>query len=136
MATYNLSQLINKNLYSKGRLNARSNSTTNSRLLYTFEPNTYVGVIYSVVNEEDGPWFMVDRNVGGKTVTFFVKASAAGINVANLKEQGAMTVKEEVEAAAQANMSTGDKILNTAKKVGGYAVVAFFTYKAIQHFSK
>lgn len=129
MARYDLSQLVNKKLYARQKVNARSDASTSGRLLYTFQPKEFIGVIFSAVSRPDGTWLQVDRNLAGNTVSFFVKASAAGLDVDSLRDQGAMTVQEEARAEEEASKTTGDKIFETLEKFGVLAALAFVTLK-------
>lgn len=129
MPTFSLAQLTDKNLYAKQRVNARSGATVDSTLLYTFKPGEFIGTIYSVVNRPDGQWLQIDRNIGGLSKTFFVKASAAGLDLDNLRDQGALTTTQERKQAEEAAKTPGEKAFDLIKKVGIVTGVAFTVFQ-------
>jgi hypothetical protein len=132
MPTFNLGQLTGKTIYANSALNARSAASVDSTKLYTFKPGELVGVVFSAVSRPDGAWLMIDRVVNGTRVSFFVKASAAGIDVKKLIDQGAQTTQQEIKAEQEASVSTGEKIFGYIKKSGvviGAALLALQFYK-------
>lgn len=136
MARFNLSQLVNKSLYAKSKVNARSAATTASNLLYTFSPGEYIGVIFSGLSRPDGTWLQIDRNLAGKPVTFFVKASAAGLDVDGLRNQGAIDVDQERKQEIEDQKPTGQKIFEKVQRAAIIVGLAVGTFQLLKLYRK
>lgn len=125
MAIYSADEIIGKALYAKVPVQLKRLPEDSAKAVYTVAAGGKVGDVYSWLNFKPGVrknlyWMFYDEN----NKPYYVEHAEGRFNTEDLHEQGALTVKEQVEAERVKNLSLTDKIFSTLKVAGlGLAVV-------------
>ena len=129
MATYSVDQIIDKTLIAKKPIKVYRRAYDDAEVVQIIQPGQTVGVVYSYLLPGEGRssfmWTFDDAN--GKP--YYTKHDVGLYDVKALRDAGAITVAEETALAAEANMSTADKIFRYLKYVailgaGTFIVIA------------
>jgi len=95
--TFNVKQIIGKTLIAKARVNVRSsaNMTNDSNILYRSEIGDIIGIVSSWVQKGNQLWWEFEPD--NKYSYRYCLHSSGSFDVKSLKEQGALTPKQEEE---------------------------------------
>lgn len=97
---YNFSQLIGKTLFAdRNNVHTRTYANDIAPIANTYRKGQAIGVVFSWITKNSNTWFMLEDNN-------FLKYETGIINEDKIKEQGAQTVKEELEAQKQKENAT------------------------------
>lgn len=127
MATYNLSQLLNKSIFVIKDTECKRAAIDNYPVFYTVKKGNSLGRLKGWVSPNtyrDSYWFEFE-DVYKKT--FYVKIESGRFSISALNEQGALTVKEEVEQAKKKEEDAKKDGFDKTKEIatiGLYAVIA------------
>lgn len=132
MATYSANEIIGKTLIARRPVNLYRAANDNAQSIYEVEPGQNVGKVYSYLSPGDTRsvlyWQFYDQN--GRP--YYAKHLTGNFDISSLSEQGALTVEEQAEQAAEAEQTTSDKIFSTIKLLALYGVGAYLINAIIQ----
>lgn len=116
MPTFNADQIIDKTLIAKVNIPIYRYAEDGAPVVYTVKPGASVGVVYSYLlpkeNRTNLFWQFQDQN--GK---FYYTEHKQGIyDISALQQQGALTSAQVQQAAANAQLTTTDKIFKLVQK--------------------
>lgn len=119
MPIYSADQIIDKALFARVPVNVLRTAEDTAKPVYTAKPGERIGTVYAWLDVKPGTrknlyWMFYDQN----NKPYFVEHAEGRFNVDDLKEQGAITVKEQIEADRKKNLSATDKITNALKAAG------------------
>lgn len=103
MSTYSADQIIGKNLLANKPVNIYRLPDDNAKAVYTAKAGEYVGTVFSYIkpspekNRKFLYWQFKDQN----NKFFYVRHEEGAFDVKSLKDQGAITVKEQTEGENQ-----------------------------------
>jgi hypothetical protein len=116
MPTYNAEQIIGKTLIAKRPVNLYRFADDNAPVIYTVEPGNNVGVVYSYLNPNNARqtiyWTFYDSN----NKPYYAPHKTGDYDIKTLSEQGALTVVQQAQQAAEQNLSTTDKVFKLVQK--------------------
>lgn len=148
MSLVNVSQLIDKTLYTKGKTNVRAfpqyKGPGAGKILTQLKPGDMAGTVYSWVygKDENGKantdvWLELYEDHGrGYGKHSYILWNPNLFDTKALKEQGVLTVKQEAEAKANENKSFTDKLLDKLPVIGLMIGLVYLGGKKIQAGSK
>jgi len=122
---YSADQIIGKTLYAKEDIPVKRLPNDTAPVVFTAKKNSPLGTVYSWLAPQPGIrknlwWMFYDSN----KKAYYIEHKEGRFDVDNLKEQGALTVKEQQAAKKKENESTKDFIERLFK----YALVAGGVY--------
>jgi hypothetical protein len=127
MAIYSADQIVGKSLIAKVPIKIKRFAADNSPDVYTVPVGQTVGIVDSWVNPSETRatlyWSFLDSN--GRA--YYAAHKPGFYDVSALGQQGALTIKEQQEAAAAQNLTTGqiiEKNFRLLVIVAGIAIVA------------
>ena len=116
MPTYNAEQIIGKTLIAKRPVKLYRFADDSAPVIYTVEPGNNVGVVYSYLNPSDKRqtiyWAFYDSN----NKPYFAPHKTGDYDIKTLSEQGALTVVQQAQQAAEQNLTTTDKVFKLVQK--------------------
>ena len=122
MATFNVDDIVDKTLIAKVKIPIKRYAEDNAPIVYTVNPGSSVGVVYSWLmpnaNRVNMWWVFKDSN----DKFYYTEHKKDIYDVTALQQQGALTLAQQQAAAAEANLTTGDKIFRLIKNallIGG-----------------
>lgn len=117
MATYSADQIIGKTLIAKKPIKLKRIASDTATVIYTVDPGQSVGKVESYLlpsaNRSSLYWQFMDEN----NRAYYAEHAIGNFDVKSIAEQGALTVVEQAEAAAEENLTTGDKIFRLVKNL-------------------
>lgn len=123
MPQYSVDQIVGKTLYASTSVPIKRLPTDGATVVYTVKPGGIVGVVDSwlMPNKDRSNlyWLFFD----GKGKAYYVEHVPGRFSLTELRDQGALDVKQEQAQKDEAGKSNTDKITDTIKKVGIIAVV-------------
>ena len=115
MATFNVDDIVDKTLIAKVKIPIKRYAEDNAPIVYTVNPGSSVGVVYSWLmpnaNRVNMWWVFKDSN----DKFYYTEHKNNIYSVTALQQQGALTLAQQQAAAAEANLTTGDKIFRLIK---------------------
>jgi len=115
-------QVIGKDLWAKKKVNAMNRPSDFAGVMKEIGAGEKVGRVYSWVwgkdsngNNTDEIFWMIDKDTNKPYFTY-VKHNPSAFSWKDLKQQGALTVEEEIEEEEEKDMSFTDKIWRDIKK--------------------
>ena len=115
MATFNVDDIVDKTLIAKVKIPIKRYAEDNAPIVYTVNPGSSVGVVYSWLmpnaNRVNMWWAFKDSN----DKFYYTEHKNNIYSVTALQQQGALTLAQQQAAAAEANLTTGDKIFRLIK---------------------
>ena len=122
---YGADQIIGKTLYAKQDVPIYRDPRDDAKPVYTAKKNTPMGIVDTWLAPQPGKrknlwWGFMDS----KGKPFYAEHLEGRYDVDNLKDQGALTVKEAIKQKAKENESTKDFVERLFK----YALVAGGVY--------
>jgi hypothetical protein len=116
MPTFNADEIIDKTLIAKVKIPIYRIAEDNAPIVYTVEPGGSVGVVNSYLlpkaNRTNLFWQFLDSN--GR---YYYTEHKPGIyDISALQQQGALTSAQQQAAAANAQLTTTDKIFKLVQK--------------------
>jgi hypothetical protein len=125
MATFSANEIIGKTLIAKRPIDLYRAANDSAQIIYTVEPGQTVGKVYSYLapgaQRSVLYWAFYDET--GRP--YYSKHKTGNYDISSLSEQGALTVQEQAEQAAEAELTTGDKILRLIKNIALIAAGAY-----------
>ena len=122
MATFNVDDIVDKTLIAKVKIPIKRYAEDNAPIVYTVNPGSSVGVVYSWLmpnaNRVNMWWVFKDSN----DKFYYTEHKKDIYDVTALQQQGALTLAQQQDAATEANLTTGDKIFRLIKNallIGG-----------------
>ena len=117
MATYSADQIIGKTLIAKRPIKLVRIASDDAAIVYTVESGQTVGKVESYLlpseNRSSLYWQFIDQN----NRPYYAAHAVGNFDVKSISDQGALTVTEQAAAAAEAELSTGDKIFRLIKNL-------------------
>jgi hypothetical protein len=117
MATYSAEQIIGKTLIAKRPIDLVRIASDNAPVVYTVDPGQTIGKVQSYLlpsnNRSSLYWQFIDQN----NKAYYAAHAVGNFDVKSIADQGALTVVEQAAAAAEAEMSTGDKVFRLVKNL-------------------
>jgi len=108
MALYSADQIVGKSLIAKVPIPIKRQPLDSAPTVFTAQPGQTVGTVYSWINVGEGRstlyWNFQDSN--GRD--YYTPHKPGYYDISSLSDQGALTVKEQQEAAAKANETLSD----------------------------
>ena len=116
MPTFNSKDIIDKTLIAKVKIPVTRYAKDDAPIVYTVNPGQSVGVVYSFLipkeNRTNLWWAFKDSND-----KFYYTEHKEGIyDITSLQQQGVLTTAQQQQAAAEASMSTTDKVFKLVQK--------------------
>lgn len=116
MPTFNAAEIIDKTLIAKVQIPLYRLPEDNAPVIYTVSPGQSIGIVYSYLLPKPGRtnlyWQFIDEN--GK---FYYSEHKTGIyDISALQQQGALTSVQQQAAAAEASLTTTDKVFKLVQK--------------------
>ena len=116
MATFNAADIVDKTLIAKVQIPVTRYADDDAPIIYTVNPGSSVGVVYSFLmpkaNRTNLWWAFKDSND-----KFYYTEHKTGIyDITALQQQGVLTAAQQQAAAADANLSTTDKVFKLVQK--------------------
>ena len=151
MPTFNAAQVVGKTLFAKKdlpiyKLPPRPSQEQNGIVWkgISVKNGDAIGTVYSYIGGTGNDplfWMFKTPNVNSGQIGayFYVEHKEGNFDVKSLREQGVLTTKEIEDLKADADKSTGDKIIDALKKGGKYLLIAgaaFFALKMYKEFKK
>jgi hypothetical protein len=123
-ATFNASDIIGKTLYAKTSVNLKRNPEDSAAIVYTVSPGGVVGIVNSYILPKIGRnanlyWQFSDGNNN-----FYAEHLVGRFDTKSVEVQGAISLEEQQEAAAEAAESWTDKAGKYVSYIG--AAVGLF----------
>jgi len=127
---YDADQIINKTLFAKVPVQIKRVPEDSAKSVFNVFAGQRVGKVYSWLDIKPGVrsklyWMMYDDN----NKPYFVEHDEGRFNLEDLKEQGAVSVKEQIEAERRKNLSLEEKIFQ-AVKIGGIGLAVVLIAKS------
>jgi hypothetical protein len=124
MPTYSADQIIGKVLIAKKPVPVYDLPPyeSSAKQIAVVKPGQTVGTVYSYVGNKPGKflcWQFYDKN----NKAYYAAHVSGYYDIQSLKDQGALTTKEETELKADENKGTLEKLLGGAKNVGKYILI-------------
>lgn len=131
MPIYSASQIIGKALFAKGNAALRRLPLDSAPTIFTVQAGNKVGTVYSWLDQKPGErknlyWMFYDSN----NKPYYTEHKEGLFDVGALAEQGALSVKEQLEAEAKKNESTKD-FIERILKYGLFALVGYGIFKTV-----
>jgi len=127
MALYSADEIIGKSLIAKVPIPIRRDAKDNAPIVYTVPAGQNVGTVYSWLNVDANRsrlyWAFYDQYKR----PYYAPHQQGYYDISSLQQQGAMTVKEQVEAEKAKTETTGDIIQKNFKLllfVGAAVIIA------------
>ena len=122
MATYSADQIVGKTLIAHRSVDLKRQPSADTKTIYIVPPGQSVGTVYSWVNGGGGIWWQfLDKNQN----PYYAKHGEGFFDVANLSDQGAVSVEEQHEQQQQQDNPVGYYIKKFATPIVLLASVYF-----------
>lgn len=133
--TYDLGRLIGKTFYATKDVKVWDAVPLKykpySKVIGTVKSGNPIGVMFSWNTDKDGSIYLMfergkDINRPANTFgSYFVKVENNAFNISSLKEQGLLTIKEEIQKEESQSVSFQDKLLKNLKTIGLIVAIGF-----------
>ena len=110
---FNVSQLTGKSLYARKALIRIDYSTTGAAIYVNIAKGDLVGTFYSWTHQNGIVYLMLDKPSPYNMYDSLVIYDSTSFALSALESQGALTVAEEAAAAAEANKTAFEKIMDS-----------------------
>lgn len=121
--TYSAAEIIGKNLVAKKPVEIRRLPDINSPVVYTAQPGENIGVVFSYISaKNNNPLFWQFHDKYNRF--YYVEHSPGKFSEKVVRDQGAITTKEQEEQKQEENKSTFEKISDTVKTFGAFFILA------------
>jgi len=137
---YNIGDLIDKTLYASNDIDIY----TNKPVKYGLQPvgkvhaGNPVGVLYSWVTDDDGTilfQFMgANSNYANTLGSYFTKYDATDYDVEALKQQGILSIDEQLAAEAEEKRKANLTLADRAEEILKYGILAFVGVALVKAF--
>jgi len=132
MSTYSATEIIGKTLIARQPVNLYRAANDSAQKIYTVEPGQTVGKVYSYLspgqNRSSLYWAFYDES--GRP--YYARHITGNFDISSLSEQGALTVQEQAQQEAEAQMTTSDKIFRLIKLIALYGAGAYLLNSIIK----
>ena len=132
MATYSANEIIGKTLIAKRPVELYRAANDSATSIYTVEPGQTIGKVFTYLspgtNRKYLYWGFYDEN----NRAYYTPHITGNFDISSLNEQGALTVQEQAEQAAEAEQTTSDKIFKLVKLLALYGVGAYLLNSIIK----
>ena len=125
MSSYNVTQIIGKTLIAKKSVPLKRIASDSAPTVFTVNPGDTVGVVDSYLmpgNDRSNIYwsFYDDQNK-----IYYAPHDVGRFDVKELQNQGALTLEQQQQQQAEANMSTTDKVFRLIKNIAFLAAGAY-----------
>lgn len=122
MAVYSLAQLVDKTFFGVKDIECKRSANDSAPVWYTVKKGQPLGKLYSWLNpsaNRDSIWLMFN-DVYGKP--FYVKMETGKFSLSKLIEQGAISVKEQIELEKQKEADSKKDGFDKTKEIATIAL--------------
>lgn len=107
MPIYSADQIVGKSLFAKVPIELKRTPVDSATVIYTVSPGQRVGTVYSWNDVKPGVrenlyWMFYDQN----NKPYYAEHKEGYFDIDSIKEQGGLTVKEQIEAEQRKNEDT------------------------------
>lgn len=133
MATYNLSELINKTIRAKSNVQLYRSANDNANPYATIKSGQPVGVLYSYINPSGNTkslWFMF---YDGNNKPYYAKYLQGSVDESNLKAQGVVSTEQKTKEASDMAKKESDGLFQFyIEKYVPYIIAGLFLIPLIK----
>jgi hypothetical protein len=127
---FNATAIIGKTLFAKREIPLRRIPEDNAPIIYRVSPGKSVGVVFSYIGAQPGKrenlyWMFKDDNGN----IYYAPHVVGYYDIQSIKDQGAMTIQEQQQQAAEANKGVFEKISDLVFPIVGVIALAIILKK-------
>ena len=131
MSSYNVTQIVGKTLIAKKSVPLKRIASDSAPTVFTVSPGDTVGVVDSYLmpgNDRSNIYwsFYDDQNK-----IYYAPHDVGRFDVKELQNQGALTLEQQQQQQAEANMSTADKAFRLIKNIAFLTAGAYIVKSLI-----